>query len=171
MLLSMASCGGDDSSKASEDVSNIASEVASEATSEATSITKDEFSNKIKEKIAFEGEMIDYTKLENYPLDNFGIKADAYTQYVYLEVSDTTASYESVGVFAATSEENAALIKEKLDSHISSLKAQFTNYNATIIEMVNASVVKQEGNKVYLIISPNLAEVEAVVKANLTAFN
>lgn len=134
-------------------------------------ITAEDFKNKILEKVDFEGDMIDCTKLTDYPLDTHGINADTYSSYVYLEVSDTTSSYETIIVFSATSKENANMIKEKLDSHISGLKAQFENYNATINEMVSKAVVKVDGTKAYLIISPNVSEIESVVKANLSAFN
>ncbi len=169
LLASFTSCTNEGAS--SEATSDPASATVSEATSQATSITKDEFSAKIKEKVAFEGDMIDYANLEDYPLDMFGIASDTYNQYVYLEVSDTTNSYESIIVFAASSDANATVIEEKLNAYIDSLKAQFSNYNATIIEMVNNSVVKKEGAKVYLIISPNMSEVEAVVTENLPNFN
>jgi hypothetical protein len=173
LLASFASCTneGTSSEATSNAVSSTVSEVTSETTSESASITKEEFSAKIKEKVAFDGDMIDYANLEDYPLDMFGIASDAYNQYVYLEVSDTTNSYESIIVFAGKSEEKATLIEEKLNAYIDSLKAQFSNYNATIIEMVNKSVIKKEGTKVYLIISPNMSEVEAVVTENLPAFN
>jgi hypothetical protein len=164
LLVSMTACGNEAGSDASE-----ASEV-SEQTSVAL-ITAEEFRGKILEKVAFEGDMIDCTKLTDYPLDTHGIKGDTYTSHVYLEVSDTTNSYETVIVFSATSADNAKLIKEKLDSYISNLKAQFENYNATIIDMVNKSVVKADGNKAYLVISPNVREIEEVIKNNLKAFN
>lgn len=160
LTVSMTACGEE----------KISSEVSTEV-SQVTQINAEQFKEKILEKIAFEGDMIDCTKLVDYPLDTFGIPTDSYSSYVYVEVSDTTESYETVGVFDATSKENATLIKEKLDSYINSLKAQFSNYNATINDMVSKSVIKADGDKVYLIISPNVSEIEAVVKANLSAFN
>ncbi len=161
LLVSMASCGEEASST---DASSIASEQS------VTPITAEDFKSLILKNVAFEGDMIDCTKLTDYPLDTHGIPADAYSSYVYVEVSDTTNSYETVIIFNATSSENASLIKEKLDSYISSLKAQFENYNATIIDMVNKSVVKADGNKVYLVISPNVSQIENVIKANLDSF-
>lgn len=167
LVVSLASCGEEQSSAASETESSL----ASMEISAPSSITAEEFKTKILEKVAFDGDMIDCTKLTDYPLDTHGIKGDTYSSYVYLEVSDTTNSYETVIVFSATSNDNAKVIKEKLDNYISNLKAQFENYNATIVDMVNKSVVKADGDKVYLIISPNVSEIENVVKANLGAFN
>ncbi len=173
IITSMVSCGGnstdskDNSSSKNDNSVVIDSSSVSEDVS-VNPITAEEFKTKILEKVAFDGEMIDCTKLADYPLDTHGIPSDAYSSYVYLEVSDTTNSYETVIVFSAT---NPTLVKEKLDGYISSLKAQFENYNATIIDMVNKSVVKADGNKVYLIISPNVSEIEKVVVDNLKAFN
>jgi hypothetical protein len=164
LLVSMTACG-DDSASSKEGVSEAVSEPS------VTPITAEDFKSLLLTKVAFEGDMIDCTKLTDYPLDTHGIKAELYSSYVYLEVSDTTDSYETIIVFNGTSADNATLIKEKLDSYISSLKAQFENYNATIIEMVNKSVVKADGNKVYLVISPNVEEIEKTIKANLKSFN
>ena len=163
LIVSMTACGETETSK---EVSKEESEAVSVAP-----ITAEEFKTKILEKVSFDGDMIDCTKLTDYPLDTHGIAADTYSSYVYLEVSDTTNSYETVIVFAATSKDNANLIKEKLDNYISSLKAQFGNYNATINDMVSKAVVKAEGDKVYLIISPDVSGLEKVVKENLKAFN
>ncbi len=163
LLVSMSACGDDATS--SSETSDVSEQVS------VAPITAEEFKSAILEKVAFEGDMIDCTKLTDYPLDTHGIPTDAYSSYVYVEVSDTTNSYETVIVFSATSADNASLIKEKLDLYINNLKAQFENYNATIIEMVNKSVVKADGNKVYLIISPNVSGIEEVIKGNLKAFN
>lgn len=168
LLISMTACGEETTSSKSD--SSATSEAVSEAVS-VSPITAEEFKNKILENVSFEGDMVDCTRLADYPLDTHGIPTDAYSSYVYLEVSDTTDSYETVIVFSATSADNTKLIKEKLDGYISNLKAQFENYNATIIGMVNKAVVKAEGEKVYLIISPNVSEIEKVVKDNLSAFN
>ncbi len=166
LVVSMASCGEEQSSAGETE-----SSLASMEISAPSPITAEEFKTKILEKVAFDGDMIDCTKLTDYPLDTHGIATDTYSSYVYLEVSDTTNSYETIIVFDATSADNAVAIKEKLDGYINNLKAQFENYNATIIDMVNKSVVKTEGDKTYLIISPNVSEIENVVKANLAAFN
>ncbi len=163
LLVSMTACG-EETTSSGADVSQVMSEA------NVTPITAEDFKSLLLTKVAFEGDMIDCTKLTDYPLDTHGIKAEAYSSYVYLEVSDTTNSYETIIVFNATSADNATLIKEKLDSYISSLKAQFENYNATIIDMVNKSVVKADGNKVYLVISPNVGEIETAIKANLSSF-
>ncbi len=169
LLASMASCGEDSSSSSGSKDNSIV--IDSSSVSEdvsANSITAEEFKNKILEKVAFDGGMTDCTKIPDYPLDTHGIPSEAYSSYVYVEVSDPTNSYETVIVFSA---KDTDLIKKKLDDYISGLKAQFENYNATIIEMVNKSVVKVNGNKVYLIISPNVNEIEKVVVDNLKAFN
>lgn len=162
ILVSMTACGDKDSSSGD---SSVVSEV------NVTPITAEDFKNLLLPKVAFEGDMTDCTKLADYPMDAHGIKGELYSSYVYLEVSDTTNSYETIIIFNATSEDNGKTIKEKLDGYINGLKAQFSNYNATIVEMVNKSVVKAEGNKVYLIISPNVKDIEAAVKANLGSFN
>lgn len=157
MLATMTSCG--DGSKAGD--SSIEENV--------TPITAEDLKGLIISKKAFEGALIDCTSIPDYALDNLGIASDLYSTQVFLEVEDTTNSYETICVFVATSDDNANTIKEKLDSYIASLKAQFSNYNQTIIDMVNKSVVKVDGNKAYLIISPNVAEIEKVITDNLDA--
>ena len=64
------------------------------------------------------------------------------------------------------------------DSMISYPKEEFVEYMEKfyimnindIIEMVNKSVVKADGNKVYLIISPNVSGIEDVIKGKLKGF-
>ena len=158
MLVTLASCG--DGSKSGE-----SSAVSEEAN--VTPITVEDLKGLIIEKKAFEGALIDCTSLADYALDTLGVASDLYSSHVFLEVEDTTNSYETICVFVATSDDNANAIKTKLDAYIASLKAQFGNYNQTIIDMVNKSVVKVDGNKAYLIISPNVAEIEKVITNNL----
>ncbi len=161
MVVTMASCGGDDDS--SVDATSVEDSQAP--------VTAEEFKEKLLEKKDYAGEMIDLTKIEGYVVEVFGLSDGWFTNYIYFEVDDTTNSYETIAVFAATSTENANSIKEKLDSHISNMKAQFGNYNATINDMVEKSVVKVEGDKVYMIISPKVSEIEKVVLDNIKGFN
>ncbi len=95
-----------------------------------------------------------------------GIVDTTFNNYVWFSEMSGLSS-EMVAIFEAKSEADVTAIKGFLDGYLQSVKNQMKDYNADNYDMATKAVIKTSGLYVYIVISPNVTEIDSMIAAKL----
>lgn len=93
-----------------------------------------------------------------------GIDPSRFVGFFWLAETSGLSSEKAV-MYMAKNEDDAAVLKTKLDAVLQSELAQMKDYNADNYAMLSKAVIAQKGVYVYLLVSPNVEEFEKLVNA------
>lgn len=94
---------------------------------------------------------------------NYGITADMAEEFAG-GINSSGTNQEEVVLVKATSEDNAAKIKELLDTRYASKLSQNKNYNAEQAKIIEKCKVEQNGLYVSMIVSENADKITSIFK-------
>lgn len=95
-----------------------------------------------------------------------GIADSTYANFFWFSEMSGLSS-ETVAVFEAKTDADAATIKGFLEGYVQSVCNQMKDYNAENYDMATKAVIKTAGSYVYLVMSPNVADIDTAIAAAL----
>ena len=95
-----------------------------------------------------------------------GIVDNTFESYVWFSEMSGLSS-EMVAIFEAKSEADLNTIKGFLEGYVQSVKTQMKDYNADNYAMAEKAVIKTSGLYIYLVISPNVTDIDGFIAAEL----
>lgn len=95
-----------------------------------------------------------------------GIVDTTFNNYVWFSEMSGLSS-EMVAIFEAKSEADVETIKGFLEGYVQSVKNQMKDYNADNYDMANKAVIKTSGLYVYIVISPNVTDIDSFIATQL----
>lgn len=145
MCASLSACGGDSDSKSSDSKSSSQSSVAAAKTP----------SEKAEDLLS----AVEFPSMVSQDMDyveaTFGITSDLVSEHV-VYVCGSAAMPDEFGIFAASSDDAAATIKEKLENRIAYQKETYTTYTPDEVYKLDDSFVEVNGKTViYAICADN----------------
>ena len=160
-LSSFAACGGnegDNQSKVDSEASKVEStEVSTEESKAAIDLSA--LAAELKTKTVAT-ETLDKSSTDLY--NDTGIADTTYASYFWFsEISGLSS--ETVAMFEAKSDADLATIKGFLEGYLQSVKNTMKDYNADNYDMANKAVIKTSGLYAYMVISPNVTDIDAAI--------
>lgn len=165
-LSAFAACGGnegDTDSKVNSEASKETSAVVSTEVSESKEIDLPTLRDELKTKVEAT-ETLDKSADELY--NDTGIADTTYANYFWFSEMSGLSS-ETVAVFEAKSDADRDTIQGFLNGYLQSVINQQKDYNAANYEMATKAVIKSSGLYVYLVISPNVSDIDSAIAAAL----
>lgn len=155
-----AACGGEEDKTDSKADSKVESTADSKAESKDYAAIMTSLKADVTAKLTIEA----FTWPEAAAFDDAGVDPESYNAGFWL-IDANALSAEQVAVYQATDAAKGETIRTQLKNKLESLTAQYKSYNQDNYNMALKAVVGGSGEMAYLIISPNVTEVEAIVKA------
>lgn len=157
-LSSFAACGGNEGDDQSKPDST-ASEVSTVASEEKEPVDLPTLRDELKTKTVAT-ELLDKGAEDLF--NDTGIADTTYANFFWFSEMSGLSS-ETVAVFEAKSDADAATIKGFLEGYVQSVCNQMKDYNADNYDMATKAVIKTAGTYVYLVISPNVSDIDGAV--------
>ena len=174
-LSSLASCSvnttetSKDTSDKVDETSAVTSTEISTDKNESKTESKDEAINLIDLAAEIKGKLKATATLDK-PTDELyndtGIVDTTFNNYVWFSEMSGLSS-EMVAIFDAKSEADLGTIKGFLEGYVQSVVNQMKDYNADNYDMATKAVIKTSGLYIYLVISPNVTEIDSLIAAKL----
>lgn len=120
----------------------------------------------LKDVVAAEMVSASFAMTDDMVYDDSGIDPATFKEGFWLCDADMLSA-EVVAVYMANSESDAENIRTLLSNKLASLTSQYKNYNADNYAMAQKAVVGGNGLYAYMIISPNVSELNKLVKGAL----
>ncbi|WP_026511504.1 DUF4358 domain-containing protein [Butyrivibrio sp. LC3010] len=165
MMIGASGCGGSSGQGGNAQTAENASAESSadNAGVQKTALKPGEIYEKIKAT---------YTLPEMYEADAdwlmnyYGIDAGMLSDYVFAEADEVHA--DRVIILNVADSGNVAEVKEKLEAVLGQLSSQeMLDYLPDQADIITSARIKQEGNTLYLVISPDAEGIEEIIKSGL----
>ncbi len=154
MMLGLAGCG--DSAEQSAGTEEVAAEGA-------TPLKASEIYDKIKSSYELP-EM--YEADADWLMNYYGIDAGLLSDYVFAEADEVHA--DRVIILSVADEKDMSSVEEKLGAVLGQLSSpEMLAYLPDQADTIKAASVKKQGNTLYLVISPDAAGIEKIIKDGL----
>ena len=177
VVTALAACGGEGETKdnTSSKVNSSPAESSLDNSEEASNTSNDNTSNGVADvdmtalQTELEGKMSveeTFAMIPEAIFNDVGIDPATFSEGFWL-CDSNALSAEVVAVYKANSEADGETIRGQLTTKLASLNSQYKDYNADNYAMTQSAVVGGTGVYAYMIISPNVSELDSAVKAAL----
>ena len=165
-MLCLAGCNGEKQPAVAEPTQAAAAptEEAAAPTEEAVAALQP---SEIYEVIKTTYELPDmYEADADWLMNYYGIDATMLSDYIFAEGDEVHA--DRVIILKVADEANIAAVEEKLNAVLGQLSSpEMLSYLPEQADMIKAASVKKQGDVLYLVISPDMAGIETLIKNGL----
>ena len=158
-LSSFAACGGNEGDNQSKTDSTASAEISATVSEEKEPVDLPTLRDELKTKTVAT-ELLDKGAEDLF--NDTGIADTTYANFFWFSEMSGLSS-ETVAVFEAKTDADAATIKGFLEGYVQSVCNQMKDYNADNYDMATKAVIKTAGTYVYLVISPNVSDIDGVI--------
>ena len=105
-----------------------------------------------------EAALNNYYYIDPNTLENYSIYMSDYA----------TGNADEIAMFQVKEEDQAAAIKALINDRINDLKVRYEDYKPEEMDKINKAVIMEEGNYIFVVISPNADQAKEVLNKQLS---
>ena len=167
MMLCLAGCGTENPPAGGNPTPTAATVTEEPAPTEEAAAGPALQPTEIYEKIKTSYELPEmYEADADWLMNNYGIDESMLSNYIFAEGNEVHA--DRVIILKVADEANVSAIEEKLNNVLGQLSSpEMLSYLPEQADMIKAASVKKQGDVLYLVISPDAAAIETLIKNGL----